>query len=155
MKKISILILSLFIIIPALPAQKHDCKKFHLYSDCNVNPGPRFKYDGQSRSNIIGVGDQLIYSLVLYGGKQYKINFCTSEYFDPIHIMILDSETNEPIYDNKTDDYLEVLTLNIDETQRIKFSVEILAKEMSEEDKLEYFGCIGMMVQSKKIRDRK
>jgi hypothetical protein len=61
MKRIVIIILSLVLFVPALTAQKNSCRKFHLYSDCNVNPGPRFKFDGQSRSNIIGVGDQMIY----------------------------------------------------------------------------------------------
>ena len=152
MKKAILILLALALFSPALLAQKNDCKKFHLYADCNTNPGPRFKYDGQSRSNIIGVGDQLIYSMVLYGEKQYKINFCTSEYFEPIHIKLMDGVTSDVMYDNKSDDYLQTLTLNIDHTQRIKVFVEILADGMTEEEKLEYFGCIGMMVQSKKIK---
>lgn len=152
MKKAILIIFSLVLISPAVFGQRNDCKKFHLYAECNTNPGPRFKYDGQSRSNIIGVGDQLIYSLVLYGEKQYKINFCTSEYFEPIHIKLMDGVTNDVMYDNKSDDYLQTLTLNIDNTQRIKVFVEILAEDMSEEEKMEFFGCIGMMVQAKKIK---
>ena len=150
MKRIVIIILGLLLLVPSLTAQKNSCKKFHLYSDCNVNPGPRFKYDGQSRSNIVGAGDQMIYSLVLYGDKQYKINFCTSDIFEPIHLKLMKAETDEVIYDNKDDDYLAMLTLNIDKTQRLKISVEVLASEMSEQDKLEYFGCLGMMIQAKK-----
>jgi len=141
------------LLAPTLSAQRNDCKKFHFYADCNANPGPRFKYDGQSRSNIIGVGDQLIYSLVLYGDKQYKINFCTSEFFQPIHIKLLNAETNDVMYDNETDEYIQTLTLNIDQTQRLKIFVEILAENMAEEDKMEYFGCLGMMVQSRKEKD--
>jgi len=152
MKKILILLIGIALIAPEIQAQKNDCKKFHLYSDCNVNPGPRFKYDGQSRSNIIGVGDQLIYSLILYGEKQYKLNFCTSEFFAPIHVKLINAETNELMYDNESDEYLESLTLNIDKTQRIKVAVEVLASNMSEEDKLEYFGCLGLMVNSKKVK---
>ncbi len=150
MKRIVIIILALILSVPGLIAQKNSCKKFHLYSECNVNPGPRFKYDGQSRSNIVGAGDQMIYSLVLYGDKQYKINFCTSELFEPIHLKLIKAETDEVIYDNKDDDYLAMLTLNIDRTQRLKISVEVLANDMSEQDKLEYFGCLGMMIQAKK-----
>lgn len=150
MKKAIIIILSLVLFTPVLTAQRNHCKKFHLYAECNTNPGPRFKYDGQSRSNIIGVGDQLIYRLVLYAERQYVFNFCTSDYFEPIHIKLLNAKTDEVIYDNKTDDYLQTLTLNIDQTQNLKVQVEILAEEMSEEDKLEYFGCIGMMIQYKK-----
>jgi len=136
---------------PEISAQKNDCKKFHLYAGCNVNPGPRFKYNGQSRSNIIGIGDQLIYSLVLYENNQYVINFCTSEFFQPVHVKLMDAETDAVMYDNKSDEYIETLTLNIDKTQRLKIFVEVLARDMPEEEKLDFFGCIGMMVQSKKI----
>ncbi len=152
MKRIVIIILGLLLFVPSLTAQKNSCKKFHLYSDCNVNPGPRFKYDGQSRSNVIGAGDQMIYSLVLYGDKQYKINFCTSDLFEPIRLKLISAETDEVIYDNKEDDYLAMLTLNIDKTQRLKISVEVLANEMTEQDKLDYFGCLGMMIQAKKMK---
>lgn len=150
MKRVVIIILGLVLFVPVLTAQRNSCKKFHLYSDCNVNPGPRFKYDGQSRSNVIGVGDQMIYSLVLYNERQYQINLCTSDYFKPVHLKLLNPETDEVIYDNAGDDYLAMLTLNIEKTQRLKVFVEILAEEMSEEDKLEYFGCLGMMIQFKK-----
>lgn len=153
MKRVALIILSIALLSPALLAQKDDCKKFHYYSDCNNNPGPGFKYDGQSRSNIIGVGDIMIYSLVMYEQKQYKINFCTSDMFEPIHLKLLNAETNEVVYDNKSDEYIQTLTLNIDKTQRLKVSVEVVASEMTEEEKMEYFGCIGMMVQWKKIKE--
>ncbi len=146
-----IVLLCLILFNPVLTAQENDCKKFHLYADCNVNPGPRYKYDGQSRSNIIGVGDQLIYSLVLYADKEYIINFCASEHFLPVHIKLLDAESDKVMYDNKSDDYMEMLTLSIDKTQRLKIFVEVLAQGMPEEDKLEFFACLGMMVQSKKL----
>lgn len=152
MKRVTIyLILGLLLVSSGLHAQKDQCRKFHLYGECRQYPGAKFKYDGQSRSNIIGVGDQLIYSLVLYGEKQYKLYFCTSEYFKPVHIVLMNGETGENMYDNEVDDYIDNLTLNIDKTQRVKVSVEIIAKDMSEEEKLEYFGCIGMLIQAKKL----
>lgn len=151
MKRITIfLLVSLLFTSSGLKAQRDDCKKFHLYGECRQYPGAKFKYDGQSRSNIIGVGDQLIYSLVLYGEKQYKIYFCTSEAFKPIHVKLMNGETGEEMYDNKVDEYIDNLTLNIDKTQRVKVSVEILADDMTAEEKLEYFGCIGMLLQVKK-----
>ena len=152
MNKITIsLIISLLFVSSGLLAQRDDCKKFHLYGECKQYPGAKFKYDGQSRSNIIGVGDQLIYSLVLYGDKQYKIYFCTSKAFKPIHLKLLNGETGELMYNNDVDEYIDNLTLNIEKTQRVKVSVEILANDMTEEEKMEYFGCLGMLVQVKKI----
>ncbi len=154
MKRITIyLLLGLLFVSSGLHAQRDECRKFHLYGECRQYSGAKFKYDGQSRSNIIGVGDQLIYSLVLYGEHQYKLYFCTSDYFKPVHIVLLDGETGETMYDNKADEYIDNLTLNIEKTQRVKVSVEIMAKDMTEEDKLEYFGCLGMLVHSKKNKD--
>jgi hypothetical protein len=154
MKRITIfLLLSLLFASSGLQAQrKNDCRKFHLYADCNQFAGSKFKFDGQSRSNIIGVGDQLIYSVILNGDMQYKIYFCTSEYFRPIHIKLLNGESGELMFDNEGADYIDNVTLNIDKTQRIKIFVEILASNMSEEEKLEYFGCIGMTIKSKKVK---
>lgn len=152
MKRITIfLLLSLILFSTGLQAQKNDCKKFHLYGDCRQYPGAKFKYDGQSRSNIIGVGDQLIYSLILYSEKQYKIFFCTSDLFRPIHLKLMNGETGELMYDNERDEYIETLTLNIEKTQRVKVSVEILGSKMTEEEKMEYFGCIGMLIQVKNL----
>jgi hypothetical protein len=154
MKKITIyLLLGLLFVSSGLQAQKNECRKFHLYGECRQYSGAKFIYDGQSRSNIIGVGDQLIYSLVLYGGNQYKLYFCTSDYFKPIHVSLLNGETGETMYDNKEDEYIDNLTLNIEKTQRVKVSVEIMAKDMTEEEKLEYFGCLGMLVHSKETKD--
>ena len=147
-------IIALFIITLAVPmavAQRNSCNKFHLYSDCNVNPGPRFKYDGQSRSNIIGAGDKMIYNLVLYADRQYKINFCVSDQFDPLHVVLLSAVSDEVIYDNAEDAYRESFTLNIENTQRLKISLEVLAEAMTEQEKLEYFGCVGMMIQYKQV----
>lgn len=153
MKQIIIAIFIIVFAVPVTTAQRNSCKKFHLYSDCNVNPGPRFKYDGQSRSNIIGAGDKMIYSVVLYADRQYKINMCVSEQFDPIHVVLINAMNDEVIYDNANDDYRETLTLNIENTQRLKVSLEVLAEEMTEQEKLDYFGCLGMMVQYKKVKD--
>jgi hypothetical protein len=57
------------------------------------------------------------------------------------------------IYDNARDEYLETFTLNIENTQRLKVSMEVLAEEMTDQEKLDYFGCIGMMIQYKKVKD--
>lgn len=151
MKRYILVIFIIALAVPSINAQRNSCKKFHLYSDCNINPGPRFKYDGQSRSNIIGAGDKMIYNLVLYADRQYKINFCVSDQFGPVHVVLLNAVSDEVIYDNAMDEYRASLTLNIENTQRLKISLEVLAEDMTEQEKLEYFGCIGMMIQYKVV----
>lgn len=153
MKRIIIVIFIFIFAVPVTFAQRNSCKKFHLYSDCNINPGPRFKFDGQSRSNIIGAGDKMIYSVILYADRQYKINLCVSDQFEPLHVVLINAADEQVLYDNARDDYRESITLNIEQTQRLKISLEVLAEEMTEQEKLDYFGCLGMMVQYKKTGD--
>ena len=65
----------------------------------------------------------------------------------------MNGETGELMYDNETDEYIDNLTLNIDKTQRIKVSVEVLGADMTDQEKMEYFGCLGMLVQVRKAMD--
>lgn len=132
-------------------SKAQDCKKFHLYSYCMQYPGPKYKMEGQSRSNIIGLGDKLIYSVIFYGNRNYQLFFCTSEEFLPIHYVLRDANTNELIYDNKNDDYIETIGLNIENTRRIKVEVSVLGTEESRETIENYFGCLGFLLQYKKI----
>ncbi len=115
--------------------------------------GPGFKYDGQSRSNIIGVGDKLIYNMVFYGERQYKMHFCTSEEFYPIHVKLIDPISRELLYDNKVDDYINTITLNIDNTRRILIDFTVLAHDASNDLKMNYLGCSGVLMEWKKITD--
>ena len=41
----------------------------------------------------------MIYNPVLYGEKQYKLYFCTSDYFKAIHIVLMNGETREEMYE--------------------------------------------------------
>ncbi len=146
-------ILLLFFHLSELDAQKNNCKKFHLYGPCMQYSGPGFKYDGQSRSNIIGFGDKLIYNMVFYGERQYKIYFCTSDEFYPIHVKLIDPVTRELLYDNKEDDYQNTMTLNIDKTRRILIDFTVLAHDASNELKMNYLGCSGVLMEWKKLED--
>ncbi|MCF8379656.1 MAG: hypothetical protein K9H49_08780 [Bacteroidales bacterium] len=127
-----------------------DCKKFHLYSYCMQYPGPNYKMEGQSRSNIIGLGDKLIYSVVFYGGRHYELYFCASTEFAPIHYILRDADTNELIYDNKKDDFVETIGLDIENTRRIKVEVSVLGTAGNRETVENYLGCLGFMMQYKK-----
>ncbi|MCK4921475.1 MAG: hypothetical protein KAS71_10545 [Bacteroidales bacterium] len=137
-----------FSVIAETKAQ--NCKKFHLYSYCMQSPGPKYKMEGQSRSNIIGLGDKLIYSVVFYGERHYQLYFCASKEFVPIHYVLRDANTNELIYDNKKDDYVETIELNIENTSRIKIEVSVLGSEQDRETLDEYFGCLGFLMLYKK-----
>jgi len=70
-------------------AYSQSCNKFHLYGTCMQYPGAGFKIDGQSRSNVIGVGDKLVYNVIFYGERDYKLIFCATELFNPVHYVLL------------------------------------------------------------------
>ncbi len=156
MKKV-ILITGIFIMFLGfqnVTAQKDNCRKFHLYGPCTQYAGPNFEYDGQSRSNVIGFGDKLIYNMIFYGERKYKIFFCTSDEFYPVHFKLIDPVSRELLYDNKDDDYPNDVTLNIEKTQRIMIEFSVLATDASPEVKMNYLGCSGVLMNWKELKDK-
>jgi len=129
-----------------------NCNKFHLYSTCMQYPGSSYKIDGQSRSNVIGVGDKLVYNVVFYGARNYKLIFCATELFNPVHYVLFDSETRELIYDSKADDYAETVELSIEQTRRIMIEISVLGLNASKETTEDYFGCVGFLMHYKPIK---
>jgi hypothetical protein len=112
-------------------------------------PGPYYKFDGQSRSNVIGVGDKLVYNVVFYGERNYKLIFCASDLFNPVHYILYDAETKDLLYDNKRDDYTETIDMSIETTRRIMIEISVLATDASQETREDYFGCLGFLLHWK------
>jgi hypothetical protein len=130
-------------------AVSQSCNKFHLYGTCMQYPGSSYKIDGQSRSNVIGIGDKLVYNVVFYGERDYKLIFCATELFNPVHYVLTDAETKELIYDSKTDDYSETIELNIENTRRIMIEISVLALNADTQVTQDYFGCVGYLMHYK------
>lgn len=130
-------------------AYSQSCNKFHLYGTCMQYPGAGFKIDGQSRSNVIGVGDKLVYNVIFYGERDYKLIFCATELFNPVHYVLLDAETRDLIYDSKSDDYAETIELSIETTRRIMIEVSVLALNTDTQVTDDYFGCVGYLMNYK------
>lgn len=152
MKRISFFGFIIFLsLISMMESHGQNCKKFHLYGKCMQYPGPYYKIEGQSRSNVIGVGDKLIYNVVFYGERTYKLIFCTSDMFYPVHFVLRDNQTRDMIYDSAKDDYPETVELNIDNTRRIFVEVSVLAHYTKEQFTEDYFGCLGFLIHWKPI----
>lgn len=128
------------------------CNKFHLYGTCMQYAGSFYKIDGQSRSNIIGVGDKLIYNVVFYGERDYKLYFCASDLFNPIHYILTDGLTREIIYDSKKDKYPETIELKIENTRKIMIEISVLAHNADQQLTENYFGCVGFLLQWKQMK---
>ena len=147
MKTITYLgIIILGIILSTSNAIGQSCNKFHLYGTCMQYPGAGFKVDGQSRSNVIGVGDKLVYNVIFYGERDYKLIFCATELFNPVHYVLMDAETRDLIYDSKSDDYSETIELSIETTRRIMIEVSVLALNTDTQVTDDYFGCVGYLM---------
>ena len=129
--------------------QAQDCKKFHLYSTCMQFPGNFFKMDGQSRSNVMGVNDKLIYNVIFYGERQYKMYFCATAQFNPVSYTLIDSDTKELIYDSSKDKYPESLDISIEKTRKILIEISVLATNVEKEQKEQidsFLGCVGFIL---------
>ncbi len=111
--------------------------------------GSFYQMDGQSRSNVIGFGDRLIYNVIFYGGKQYKIIFCATDLFMPVKYVLTDGITKEVIYENTRDNYPETIELTIENTRKILIEVSVIAKEAEKEVVENYFGCVGFLMYSR------
>ncbi len=152
---IIILILSFLSLINTAAIHGQNCKKFHLYGECMQYAGPYYKMDSQSRSNIIGYGDKLIYSVIFYGGRQYNIIFCATDLFKPVRFILIDGETREVIYDNSKDEYTESIEMSIEYTRRIMVEVTVVAKEAEKNIIENYFGCVGFLIDWKPEKKKK
>ena len=153
MKKSAFIGIIIFLItFSGLTLKGQNCNKFHLYGSCMQYPGPYYKMDAQSRSNIIGVGDKMVYNVVFYGERNYKLIFCASELFNPVHFILTDSETRELIYDNMDNEYTETIELAIEKTRRIMIEISVLAQNADVVIAEDYFGCSGFLAYWKPIK---
>ena len=147
MKTLTTLIISIFLAaLSTSPVLSQSCKKFHLYGSCMQFPGASYKMDGQSRSNVIGVGDKLIYNVIFYGKRDYKLFFCATDLFNPVHFRLMDGSTKELIYDSKKDAYPETIELSIENTRNIMVEIAVLAENADKQVVENYFGCVGFLV---------
>jgi hypothetical protein len=149
--KITTYIIVLFVLtaFSGIGVMAQSCNKFHLYGTCMQYPGSGYKMDGQSRSNVIGVGDKLVYNVIFYGDRSYKLIFCATDVFNPVHFVLTDSETRELIYDSKKDDYAETIELSIENTRRIMIEISVLALNADKQTTDDYFGCVGFLLNYK------
>ncbi|MCB9013486.1 MAG: hypothetical protein H6539_05545 [Bacteroidales bacterium] len=149
---IYIFALVLIMVFAGSELNAQNCNKFHLYGTCMQYPGAGYKFDGQSRSNVIGIGDKLVYNVIFYGDRDYKLIFCATDIFIPVHYVLKDAVTRDLIYDSKKDDYPETVELNIENTRRIMIEISVLGLNADQELTNDYFGCVGFLLNYKPLK---
>lgn len=148
------LLAAMLLILPGqLKAQ--DCENHHSDGDCRYDLQKGFKIYSQSHSATMSPLDTLELNAVFYGQKDYILSFCTHRKMYPIHFVLIDQQTNQVLYDNEEDKYLESLGLGFDVTKSLIIKVDVLARESSEEEIKENLGCLGLLIQYKNYPKKK
>ncbi len=147
MKIIRKIQLSLFLLLVSSFAFGQVCLNFHRIGDCRKDIKHTFRYYSQSRSDLIKYGHSAEYNLIFYGNKEYIVSFCTLKNFYPVHFKLVDELTEQVLYDNKEDDYLESIGFAVENTKMIMIEVEILAYKASDNEIEEQYPCLGMFIQ--------
>jgi len=147
----------LAILLLILPGQliAQNCETHHLEGDCNSDLQKGYKMYSQSHSSKISPLDTVEMNVVFYGQKDYIISFCTHNKLYPIHFVLIDQQTQQVLYDNEEDKFLESLGLGIDVAKPMIIKVDVLARKSSEEEIKENVGCIGVLIQYKNYPKKK
>jgi len=148
-KTIITVIILLFIAI--VPVKAQYCSNFHESNNCKLSTEGGWKYYGQSKSAMLEINKTYNYKMVLYGEKDFKIAICTEVGFGTVHYRILNARSNNVLYDNISDDYMESIGFTNDFTQSVIFEVEIVAEESEIEGAYEKRGCIGINILWRKV----
>jgi hypothetical protein len=140
-----------------LPVQllSQDCDRHHLEGDCRFDLQRGYKSYSQSHSAKIAPQDTIEMNVIFYGQKDYILSFCTHRKLYPIHFVLIDQQTQEVLYDNKEDTFLESLGLGFDVTKSLTIKVNVLARKSSDEEIAEMVGCLGFLIQYKNYPKKK
>lgn len=146
-RNIQILGLLLFLIPAHLMSQ--NCDTHHLEGDCQSDLQKGYKLYSQSHSSSISPLDTIEFNVVFYGQKDYVLSFCTHKNLYPVHFVLIDQQTDEVLYDNEEDKYIESLGLGFDVAKPMTIRVDVIARKSTEEQIKEKIGCLGLLIQYK------
>jgi len=148
MKKINNLITILFFsFLGPVQLCSQDCTSYHELGDCIMDRSKDYKIYSQSKSLAISPLDTIELNIVFYGQKDYIISFCTHRKFYPINFRLIDPDTQEVLYDNTQDRYIESLGVGFDVTKSLTIKINVLARKATPEEIEGYMGCLGVLIQ--------
>jgi len=150
----NIQILAILFLIP-FQLISQDCEFHYRDGDCRYDLRKDYKIYSQSHSVPMSPLDTIELSAVFYGQKDYILSFCTHKKMYPIHFVLIDQQTQQVLYDNEEDKYLESLGLGFDVTRSLIIKVDVLARQSTEEEIKENIGCLGLLIQYKNYPNKK
>lgn len=145
---------ALFLFLP-FQLISQDCENHHTEGDCRYDLQRGHKLYSQSKSITLSPLDTAELNIVFYGQKDYILSFCTHRKMYPIHFVLIDQQTEQILYDNEEDKYLESLGLGFDVTKSLIIKVDVLARESTEEEIKDNIGCLGLLIQYKNYPKKK
>ena len=144
-------ILYIILVFTFINSFSQDCKNYHKRSLCyRAAYQEGFNYYGQSASALIQKDYTIKYNAVFYGEKDYLIYLCTRPEFHPIHFTIYDSDTEELIYDNEEDDYINMVAFTMEYTRSLTIEITALADRIQPESIRDARDCLGVLILWKK-----
>lgn len=156
MKQIgNIPLLALLLLISPIQLQSQDCEFHHRDGDCRFDIQKGYKIYTQSHSASMSPMDTIEINAVFYGQKDYILSFCTHKKMYPIHFVLIDQQTQQVLYDNEDDRYIESLGLGFDVTKSLIIKIDVLARTSTEVEIKENMGCIGLLIQYKNYPNKK
>lgn len=96
---------------------------FYRHKNCAPENVAGYQLSSLSKAHRINVKDTLTYELVFYGGNEIIVHCCTESDYYPVRFKIRSADRGNVIYDNKYNDYLDHINLQLDFTELM--SVEI------------------------------
>lgn len=149
---ISAFLIFIILIINLKFSYSQECKDFHKRNLCyRAAFIEGFNYYGQSASALIEKDITIKYSAVFYGGKDYLIFFCCLPEFYPVHYTIYDADTQELIYDNEEDEYIDRVGFTIEYTRSLTIEITPIATNIYADGlDRKVRGCLGVLIQWKK-----
>ena len=148
-------ILVILLLLVPFYSLSQDCENHHTEGDCRYDLQKGFKIYSQSKSVSLSPLDTVELNMVFYGQKDYVLSFCTHRKMYPIHFVLIDQQTQQILYDNEEDKYLESLGVGFDVTKSLTIKVDVLARESTEEEIKENIGCLGLLIQYKNYPKKK
>lgn len=105
----------------------------------------------QSRGAELEAGQTYTFRMTFFRNMDYRIIFCTTPKFYPIHFVIREKETGKVLFDNKDDDYVESIGFTTENTTAVTIDVTLLAEDAKFKDFRQNRACLGIPILYRKV----
>lgn len=149
MKKLLISAAIVFTIFTSLFSQ--NCNNYHkkFTSDCRGSGDKEWIYYSQSKSALVEKDRTVTLRVIFYGENEYNLSLCTVNNLYPIHFKLIDVETKDVLFDNATDDYINIVQFGVEKTKSMDIEITAVGKLDVNETLDNKIGCLGVLIMWK------